>query len=272
MPQSSNRDKHAASPTQKQSNDTMTTASGDVSRAKDALVEGAQQLTEELKGAAGDAANQAKKVAETKLDAGRDFAAEHLGSVAQALRKTGDELGKNDSALTSYVGQAASAVEDVSEYLQTKTLSQLMSDLEGFARREPAMFLGGSFVAGIMGGRFLKSATPAPTTSGTPRDQSMGAQATSRHSLPALPAYAGAGTSGPRSATRWAPQQPESHKRAMGSTSGIPSSTSGNPSYPGPDRATGAAGSSREEPGTSPQARTNGANGESDRSSHAGTR
>jgi hypothetical protein len=148
---------------------------------KDALVEGVHHLTDEVKATAGDAADQAKKAAESKLDAGRDFAAEHIGSVADALRKTEDELRSSDSALTEYVGQAASTLDHVSSYLQTRTLSQLMGDLEGYARREPAMFLGGSFVAGLLGGRFLKSATPAKAK---PRTTS-GASAPSYGALPA---------------------------------------------------------------------------------------
>ena len=160
-------------------------ASGDVEKTKDALVEGAQHITEEVKAVAGDTATQMKKVAETKLNAGREFAADHLFQVAHALRKTGDELRSSDSALTEYVGKAALSVDEVSHYLQTRTLSQLLGDAEGFARREPAMFLGGSFVAGLFGGRFLKSATPT-----RPGGSGDGIRTNARSSMRGLPAYA----------------------------------------------------------------------------------
>jgi len=129
---------------------------------KDGIVRGARDLSAEVTHVAGDVAKEAKKAAESKLDAGKDFAAEHLGAVAGALRETGRQLRQGDSGLTDYVEKAARSVDGVSTYLQTRTLSQLISDAEGYARREPAVFLGGAFFVGLLGGRFLKSATPAP--------------------------------------------------------------------------------------------------------------
>jgi hypothetical protein len=141
---------------------TNPSASKDLDKAKTTVVEMAHHLKDEAKSVADEARQQVKKTAEAKLDAGRDFAADQLGTVADALRKTGEELRSNDSGLTDYVTKAANSVDHLSIYLQTRTLSQLINDVEGFARREPAMFLGGSFLAGLIGGRFLKSASPAP--------------------------------------------------------------------------------------------------------------
>lgn len=168
------------------------TATDDVGKAKDALVEGATHLKDDVKHAASEAATQAKKAAESKIDAGRDFAAEQLGSVADALRKAGDELRKSDSAVTDYATKAASAVDQVSYYLQSRTLSHVIGDLEGFARREPAMFLGGAFVAGLFGGRFLKAATPAPTVAKGAGQQGRSLGEANQSGRPAaLPAYTG---------------------------------------------------------------------------------
>jgi hypothetical protein len=126
------------------------------------LAHEAHAISNEVKHVAGEVAGEVKKAAETKLGAGKDFAVEHLESVASALRHTSQQLGTQDSPITSYVSKAASSVDSVSNYLQTRTLSQLIGDAEGFARREPAIFLGGAFFAGLLGGRFLKSATPKP--------------------------------------------------------------------------------------------------------------
>jgi hypothetical protein len=133
---------------------------------KEGIVSGARDIGSEVKTITSDVAVDAKKAAESKLGAGKDFAAEHLGAVAYALRHTSQQLRSEDSGITEYVEKAASSVDNVSHYLQTRTLAQLIGDVEGFARREPAVFLGGAFFAGLMGGRFLKSATPSPTASG----------------------------------------------------------------------------------------------------------
>jgi hypothetical protein len=53
--------------------------------------------------------------------------------------------------------QAAERVERVSGYLREKDIDQLVREAEDFARRQPALFLGGAFALGVLGARFLKS-------------------------------------------------------------------------------------------------------------------
>ena len=165
---------------------------------KEGLASGARDISSEVKHIAGDVAEEAKKAAESKLGAGKDFAAEHLGAVAYALRHAGEQLRSEESGITEYVEKAASSVDSVSHYLQTRTLSQLIGDVEGYARREPAVFLGGAFFAGLLGGRFLKSATPSRTsTSGGRPGQGQRSQGQGRNgSAPQL----GQGSDSPRTA------------------------------------------------------------------------
>jgi hypothetical protein len=137
-----------------------------VTHLKEGLVEGTRDVTGELKHVAGEVAGEVKKAAESKLGAGKEFAAAQLGSVAAALRQTSYQLRLQESGMSEYVDKAASSVDNVSDYLETRTLSQLIGDVESYARREPAVFLGGAFVAGVLGGRFLKSATPRVRRSG----------------------------------------------------------------------------------------------------------
>jgi hypothetical protein len=201
---------------------------------RDGLATGARELGTEVKHVATEVAGEAKKAAESKLDAGRDFAAEHLGSVAHALRKTSRELRSSESAVTEYVDTAASSVEKLSGYIQTRTLSQLMGDAESFAKREPAVFLGGAFFLGMLGGRFLKSASPAsPQTSGPnrspsaqPHERSSSATGVRRASRPAygsMPAYSPSPRSGESSpastATPNAPNRASANKESPATAS-----------------------------------------------------
>ncbi len=128
---------------------------------KEGLRSGARELSTEVKHVATGLVGDARHVAEDKLREGKNFAGDQLGTVAWALRNTSDALRSKESGITSYVEKAASSIDDVSIYLSTRTLSQLINDAEGFARREPAIFLGGAFFAGLLGGRFLKAAKPA---------------------------------------------------------------------------------------------------------------
>ncbi len=130
---------------------------------KTGVTDGAHDVAREMKHAAVDVAQEARKTAEAQLSNGKDRAAVGLGSVAEALRHTGEHLRADDQlGLTDYIVQAADKVEAASGYLQDRTLGQIVGDVEQFARREPALFLGGAFVLGLLGGRFLKSSQPEP--------------------------------------------------------------------------------------------------------------
>ena len=121
------------------------------------MKEGAGDIAQEVKHIAFDVAGQAKKTAELQLSGGKDRAAEAFVGVADALRHTGEHLRSQDNMLTDYVESAADKVEAASDYIQHRTLGQIIGDVENFARREPALFFGGSFLLGLLGGRFLKS-------------------------------------------------------------------------------------------------------------------
>jgi hypothetical protein len=143
---------------------------------KEGLTSGARELSTEVKHVATGLVGEARHVAEDKLREGKNFAGDQLGTVAWALRNTSDALRSKESGITEYVEKAATAIDNVSIYLSTRTLSQLINDAEGFARREPAIFLGGAFFAGLLGGRFFKAAKPAARMSaGTGVDGGTGA-------------------------------------------------------------------------------------------------
>jgi hypothetical protein len=150
-----------------------------VDKLKAGIVRGAHEISSEVVHVATDVAGQAKNLAESKLHEGKNFAGDQLGAVASALRSTSDVLRSKDSAITDYVEKAASSIDDVSIYLGTRTLAQLIDDVEGFARREPAVFLGGAFFAGLLGGRFLKAATPSRRSTAQRGAQTSGAAANS---------------------------------------------------------------------------------------------
>ena len=106
--------------------------------------------------------NAAKKAGEkitSRLDEQRYKAAEGIGSIAQALRQTGDQLrGQDDSAaVPQYVSSAADQVERFSQYVRSTNVRQMVNGVEQFARRQPGLFLGGALVLGLISARFLKS-------------------------------------------------------------------------------------------------------------------
>ena len=133
-------------------------------------------MTAEAKSVAAGVAVEAQKVAESKFDVGRAQIAGTLGAVAGALRQTSQQLRSGGTGLNAYVDRAARSVDGASRYLEGRSLAQLATDVEEYARREPAVFLGGALVAGLLGGRFLRSShTPQQaaghgSASSQPRD------------------------------------------------------------------------------------------------------
>jgi hypothetical protein len=133
----------------------------------------------DVKQQAGEVAGQVKeqavqlkdKVAETatsKLDDQKTQATAGLGNVSDAIRQTGQQLRSNDQeAIAQYIDRAAEQLDQFTGYLRSRDMRQIVGDVEAFARREPALFLGGAFVLGLLGARFLKSSSQAIETQGT---------------------------------------------------------------------------------------------------------
>jgi hypothetical protein len=100
-------------------------------------------------------ATQAKQAVSTRVAEQTDRGAEDLGDVAKALRKTSRQLDGNIAS--PLVEKAAEQLERASEFLHTANAGQMAQAAQSFARREPLLFLGGAFAAGIVVARFLKS-------------------------------------------------------------------------------------------------------------------
>lgn len=81
-----------------------------------------------------------------------------MDSVAAALRKTSEELeGQDTGPVGGYVNKAANFLSDISHHVRQNDVDQLLHQVEGFARREPAIALGSAFAIGVIAARFLKS-------------------------------------------------------------------------------------------------------------------
>ncbi len=97
----------------------------------------------------------------TRVDQAVGQATQTLEQVANAVRQTGQTLRERDQApIGNVADQAAEQVERAAGYLRGRDANQLLRDAEDFARRQPAIFLGGALAAGWFVARFLKSSPP----------------------------------------------------------------------------------------------------------------
>lgn len=87
-------------------------------------------------------------------------AADQLSDVANALRRTGEELHSQEHpTIAQFADAAAEQVERFSSYLKQGDLGDLWQDVRNVAHRQPELFVAGALAAGFLVGRFLKSSS-----------------------------------------------------------------------------------------------------------------
>ncbi|MFL5593112.1 MAG: hypothetical protein ACJ785_00685 [Gemmatimonadaceae bacterium] len=91
---------------------------------------------------------------------GKTTAVETVSGLAQSLLVAGQQLQDQQSPVAGAVEQAAERLDRVAQYLDTAQIDDLVQRTESWARKNPALFLGGAFVLGVLGARFLKSSQP----------------------------------------------------------------------------------------------------------------
>ena len=101
---------------------------------------------------------EARDSATSSLNQSRNRAADSIGSIANAVRGTGDRLrSENQTGVADLTDSLADQVERLSSYLRSRDLRGARDDLERFARQQPAVAIGVALAIGMLGARFIKS-------------------------------------------------------------------------------------------------------------------
>jgi hypothetical protein len=120
------------------------------------------------------AANVADRVTDTaqqqvgvRVDTGLSRAGDTLDQVAEAIRRTGDDLRQQQPQIASAADTAAGQLDRAARYLRETSGQELLGQAEQFARQQPAIFLGGAMMIGLVAARFLKAGPTDRTGSGS---------------------------------------------------------------------------------------------------------
>jgi hypothetical protein len=119
-----------------------------------AVSEQAATVADSAKDLASKASEKLLSTVEEQKAAGADF----VSGMAGALRRAANEFGEVPQA-AQYIRLAANQINNVSDAFRKRDLNQLVSDMQGFARRQPTAFLGLTVLAGFAAVRFLKTST-----------------------------------------------------------------------------------------------------------------
>ena len=107
----------------------------------------------------------------TLVDEQKSRAAEEIQHLGAAIRSAAEQLHDQKSeSLARYIDTAANSLEGVARYVEEMDFADVAREVEQFARRRPALLLGGIFLAGLGVARFIKAGQePAPSQSRQPR-------------------------------------------------------------------------------------------------------
>ena len=118
-----------------------------------------------LQQAAGDIVDKAGETVGNRVDdqmSGQlQRAGDALGSVARAIRQSGDQLRDQQPEVAGVADTAASQIERFAGHVRESRPRDLLDDVEQFAREQPAVFLGGALLLGALTARLLKASPQA---------------------------------------------------------------------------------------------------------------
>jgi hypothetical protein len=121
--------------------------------------EQAAQMTDQVKEQASKVTDKAKEQAATRVDDQKERAAQGIVGFADALNKVSGSMRDQNPTVANFAETAAGKLEQFAGTLNEKDINELMSDIEAMARKQPALFVGGAFLAGVVAARFLKSSS-----------------------------------------------------------------------------------------------------------------
>lgn len=127
-------------------------------------------LLSQAKSAAGDVYETVADKASSAIEEQKAGLSGKLTGVADTVRRLSGTLHETekDNPVSSYAAQytdtAVEKIESMANYFDRADLKEITRDIESYARRNPAIFLGSAFALGIMAARFLKSSPPADPT------------------------------------------------------------------------------------------------------------
>lgn len=158
-----------------------------LSNAKQKIKAATRDTVNQIKTAASDTADRVKDQASEMVGQQKAGVADRIGSYSSAVHKTAESLEENDPNIAWLTHQAADRLSGVAEYIRGRDFNQLKSDAEDLARRHPAAFFGGLFVAGLVVGNLLKATGRAAVSSNSNRSSQEDGYPRSE-SVPSVPA------------------------------------------------------------------------------------
>lgn len=151
----------AAGATAQGAADAAKKAASEARPAADALKDQAGQAAQDAKSTVSALAEEARTRLSEIVDQQKTAGADQVAGVARAAKSAAGDLRRTSPQLARLVESAAASVDHVAEDIRSHDISDVISTVSDFGRRQPVALFGGAVLAGFLLARFLKSDAPA---------------------------------------------------------------------------------------------------------------
>lgn len=121
----------------------------------------AGDVIDQAKDMAGQAATQARQKVRGLFSGQISQGTELVRNIVGAANQAAEMLDKTNPQFAGMIRDAAGAADQFSHQIEDTSLEELLDRTTDFARRQPALFVGGAFAAGFLLARFAKSSAGA---------------------------------------------------------------------------------------------------------------
>jgi len=121
-----------------------------------------------IKEAATQVIDRGRQAAMSKVHEGAERARSSAQNTCNALRRAADDIEQDTPLLGSGLRRAADWLEQTTGQLGQGEISRVVDGLNSFARRNPALFIGGSLALGFIIARLGKTALEGVSSQGQP--------------------------------------------------------------------------------------------------------
>lgn len=130
--------------------------------------------TRRIKDSATTVVDRAKHAASQQLGEGAQRVTDSAHNAASALRRAADDVQSENDFIGVALRKTADTIDRATQSFSGGDLNRTLEDLNGFARRQPALFLGASFALGFAVARIGKTAVERSASNGLDQsDQSV---------------------------------------------------------------------------------------------------
>jgi hypothetical protein len=142
-----------------QARDTADRASAEASSLATEAKAAVNDLGDRAKQGVVDAADHIRGLAEDQKSAG----AERFKGYAGSIHRAADSLDQDMPMVANFAHKAADEIEHLADSVKDRDLADLVGVVHDYARRQPAIFLGATALAGFLAVRFLSTSAQKRT-------------------------------------------------------------------------------------------------------------